>query len=227
MTRPTGASEQFVAALPRHVRNRVTPIYAPLLDIQPTGATVSMQGDDRAIFTSSNGVAFGPHGDGRTAFCLGERTTQSAMAKGWNAQTVGATADELVAELMRIRPMQRLIHLCGVHTRGDVANRLKSAQLDAHGIAIYDQRVLPLSDDAITALIGDAPVLVPLFSPRTAIQFFADAPALKNATLLAISATVADTAPDDLRPGIRIAAAPNAAAMGDALECALDALRSG
>lgn len=227
MTRPKGASERFVAALPQHVRDRVMPLISPLLDIQPTGAPVPMQDDDAAIFTSSNGVAFGPDGNGRTAFCLGERTTQSAIERGWDARTVGATADELVAELTQNRPNHKLIHLSGVHTRGNVAARLRASKLNAQAIAVYHQHLLPLTNEATTVLTGGTPVLVPLFSPRTAIQFFADAPTMSNAIILAISAAVADTSPHSLRPNIQIANAPNAAAMGDALECALDALPSG
>lgn len=60
------------------------------------------------------------------------------------------------------------MHLHGEHTRGDVAARLRAAGLAVEARMVYRQVELPLSDTAHALLQGEAPVILPLFSPRSA-----------------------------------------------------------
>lgn len=84
---------------------------------------------------------------------------------------VGATAEELVANLLKLRPQSPLLHLRGEHSRGDVAERLTESGLSTLEQRIYQQRLLPLTPQAETAIHGNTPVIAPIFSPRTARQF--------------------------------------------------------
>ncbi len=174
MTRPRAASERFVAQLPERLRSRVQVIYSPLLDIRPMEQAVDTTGVRGLIFTSANGVAAAAAQDVRRdlpAYCVGPATTETARQAGWAARMAGQTAEELVAKLLKERPESPLLHLRGEHSRGNIAKRLTDLGVTVLEQPIYQQRLLPLSPQAQAIAIGTAPVIVPLFSPRTARQF--------------------------------------------------------
>lgn len=126
------------------------------------------------IFTSANSVnAAMSLGVDRSlpAYCVGPATTGTAKGSGWAAQMVGATAEELVANLLKLRPESPLLHLRGEHSRGNVAERLTELGLTTLEQPVYQQRLLPLTPEAQDAANGAVPVIAPLFSPRTARQF--------------------------------------------------------
>ncbi|WP_299684655.1 uroporphyrinogen-III synthase [uncultured Tateyamaria sp.] len=227
MTRPLAAGQRFVAALPDHLLARIEVIETPLLRVEPTGAAAELGPSDAAVFTSANGVRWAQDGAGRIAFCVGPATTQAARDCGWAASQCGETADELAQTLAANPPEQRLFHLSGTHTRGDIVTRLSKAGADITRVALYDQARCDLTDAARDALDGDRHVLIPLFSPRTATQFFAQAPRLDRAVLLALSHAVADCAPASIRGAVIVSAAPNASAMAKALEDTADRLAAG
>lgn len=221
------ASRAFVDSLPEALADRVDAILTPLLRIEPTGVDVSLAPSDAVIFSSGNGVRFAPDGAGRVAYCVGSATTQAAQDRGWAARQSGDTAEALARELVQNPPVQRLIYLSGTHTRGNILGRLRAAGADVHRVALYDQRTCDLTDAARRALGGDRPVLVPLFSPRTATHFFAQSPALERAVLLGLSDAVAACAPRRLRESVIVSAAPNAHAMIKALQETVDRMASG
>ena len=55
MTRPLAAAERFVTSLPEAARAGLQVIYAPLMEIRPEKASVSLQDVKGVIFTSANG----------------------------------------------------------------------------------------------------------------------------------------------------------------------------
>ncbi len=105
------------------------------------------------------------------AFCVGPVTSAAATQVGWSARMVGATAEELVASLLQLRPESPLLHLRGEHSRGNVAQRLTELGLTTHERPVYQQHLLPLTPRAEEAAAGNRPVIAPIFSPRTARQF--------------------------------------------------------
>ncbi len=135
---------------------------------------VETDGIGGLIFTSANGVnaaaALGVDRD-LPAWCVGPSTTEAAKTAGWMAQMVGATAEELVAGLLRLRPGSPLLHLRGEHSRGNIAERLTGSGLTTREQPVYQQHLLPLSDEASLAAEGNQPVIAPLFSPRSARHF--------------------------------------------------------
>ncbi len=174
MTRPRAASERFVAQLSTRTRSRVTVVHSPLLEIRPLEVQVITSGMSGLIFTAANAVnaavTLGVD-RGLPAYCVGAATTGTARGAGWTAQMVGATAEELVANLLQLRPESPLLHLRGEHSRGDVAERLTLLGLTTLEQPIYQQRLLPFTPEAEDAICSDAPVIAPIFSPRTARQF--------------------------------------------------------
>ena len=83
MTRPQGASERFVARLPQDLRQRLAPIYAPLIGIVPVTSGIGFADAKGLIFTSANGVQIAAsltrHRD-LPCYCVGEATLRSSRA---------------------------------------------------------------------------------------------------------------------------------------------------
>lgn len=217
LTRPKPASEAFLAALPKTLRARFAPIFSPLIEIIDLNVSVTLTAQDAAIFTSANGVQAAPKGLGRTAFCVGTTTTQTAQARGWTAEQAGTDANTLISTLISKNPTQRLVHLSGVHTRGEVAVNLMQAGLNVQHIPLYDQRLCGLTETATNTLLREKQVIVPLFSPRTAAQFVTVAPRTASVHVVAISNAVAAALGSASLACLAIATRPDAQAMGEAL----------
>jgi len=80
----------------------------------------------------------------------------------------GGDANALVAMLARKRPKGTLLHAHGTNAKGDVVARLRAAGLLAKGRRVYEQVPMPLTRAARACLIRHKPVVLPLFSPRSA-----------------------------------------------------------
>ncbi len=174
LTRPQTASQRFLDGLNATVRSHLTPVISPLIEIVALNETVNFEDLGGFIITSANGVASAVRLDAPRdipCYCVGAETTRAAVRAGWKATMVGRNAGELVSALSALRPQRPLLHLSGKHRRGDIASRLTAAGCPADEIAVYDQRLLPFTEQALAALDGRDPVFVPLFSPRTARQF--------------------------------------------------------
>ncbi|MEL6466349.1 MAG: uroporphyrinogen-III synthase [Pseudomonadota bacterium] len=219
MTRPRAAAERFVDAMPRHLRAQVTPLFSPLLEIVPVGSSDTVAPHEVAIFTSSNGVAHAPEGGGQTAYCVGSSTADYARSRGWVAEETGRDAADLIVYLTKLPPGAPLVHLRGRHARGDVAGHLGSVGHSVREIVVYDQSLRPLSEAALEALASEQPVIVPLFSPRTARQFANCMTRATSLRVVALSPAVAKASPSadvDF-----VAARPDAQAMYDAISLAI------
>jgi uroporphyrinogen-III synthase len=171
LTRPLAGSKAFWQVLPHEIGKSLNPIFNPLVEIVPVDCVPRIEG--YAIFTSLHGVENSPKGDGRKAFCVGEMTTKAAVAFGWDALQKGETAQQLVIALSKMPDRTVFTHLAGVHTRGNIAERLSAIGYTASHIAVYDQIKCMFSAETNEALASNFPLLVPLFSPRTA-RVFAD-----------------------------------------------------
>ncbi|MGV6849675.1 MAG: uroporphyrinogen-III synthase [Marinibacterium sp.] len=175
LTRPAAASQRFVDRLgqdmDRDILDCLRLVVSPLVRIAPLKDRIDLGPARGLILTSANGVAMAgrllPHRD-MPVYTVGQATAQAAELEGWKAVCAGRTADELVAGMPGLAPPVPLAHLHGRHTRGNIAVRLSEAGIPVRGHAIYDQLEEKLTSDAASALAGPAPVIAPLFSPRTA-----------------------------------------------------------
>ncbi|KIX16784.1 MULTISPECIES: uroporphyrinogen-III synthase [Paracoccus] len=152
MTRPGDDSERTAARIGADV------IVAPILQIVPVdhdGAALARA--PGLVFTSAHAVASAGPGRGRPAICVGERTGQVARDAGFAVIQGAGTADSL-APLIAASPVP-LVHPHGRH----LAQRLA-----VPGVVVYDQRPQPLTARARAALMGVRPVVVPVYSPRSA-----------------------------------------------------------
>lgn len=216
ITRPRGAAERFADEL----RDAVGPVEVaiiPMLEIVPVVDSIDLDTVTALIFTSAAGVeVFGRLSEVRDlpAWCVGDRTAEAAREIGLRATSAGGDADALVALMAEARPEGRLLHLSGVHTRGDVAQRLFEAGLRAEARAIYDQVAAHPGSELGAALSHPGMVIAPLFSPRSA-GLFAEAAgrSAARAEIVVLSRAVADALPDGLARDVRIADSPDAPAM--------------
>lgn len=220
MTRPRAACEAFVAALPPQLRARLTPICSPLIEIAGCADVIDF-GDARGIvFSSANAVGVAARLTDRRdlpCYCVGAATTRAARAAGWSAECAGEDADALVRALTVAPPAAPLLHLRGAHARGDIAGRLSRSGCMTRQQAIYDQRLLPLSDEALAVLDGAAPVIAPIFSPRTARQFADCLAGRAPLFLVALSDAVASPLVSLTFRGLEVAERPDAEAMVKAI----------
>lgn len=195
LTRPRQSSDRFHDGLSKAIAARAELIVSPLLEIVGTGAKLDLSGVWGAIFTSAHAVGFGPAGNGRAAFCVGETTQAAARARGWDIRQVSATAEDLLAEMDIVGIGGAVVHLAGRHLRMDIASVLRARGIAARAETVYDQKLLPLSTEAQLALVGTSPVIAPLFSPRSASHFVAQAADLTQVNVVAISPAVAEVLP--------------------------------
>jgi uroporphyrinogen-III synthase len=216
LTRPRPGAEAFLARLSPALR--VGAVISPLIEIVPNDVAPDLAPYAGVIFTSANAVAHAPAGNGRPAYCVGPQTTQAARAAGWQAQMTGLDAEAMIAALAGRGELGPLLHLAGKHRRGDVAGVLSKTGLQVDVATLYDQRLLPLSEEAQALLRGNAPVLVPLFSPRSAAQFAQAATRTDAVLAVSISAAAAEALEALPLRAHDIAAEPTGEAMAEAVE---------
>lgn len=218
LTRPAPQSRQFAARF----AGRLDTVIAPLQKIVPLDVVLDDAGLEAVIFTSENGVRvfaeISPRRD-ISAFCVGDRTAEVARAMGLAARSAKGAAGDLVAMVLAERPAGRLLHLHGRHVRGDVVDRLRTAGLDAGGLAIYDQVICPPDDAFLGVAAGSRPVIAPLFSPRSAAIFAKALGAARPSalTLPCLSAAVREALPPDLQAYALLADEPSADALTAAI----------
>ena len=169
LTRPAAQSASFAQSLQARVEG-LRVIVSPLMTTVFLTVTLPKEPLQGVVLTSQTGAEAA--GRLRTqlpdlAYCVGDRTAQVAREAGFRVQSAQGDAEALLALILREKP-QALIHLRGREARGDLAQRLSAAGVFTQERVVYAQDAQPLSDEAVAVLSGKAPVLVPLFSPRSA-----------------------------------------------------------
>ncbi len=225
MTKPTlllirqvQASERIIQWLNPKARQAVDIVVSPLLQIVPLDVNINLDGIRGCVFTSANGVNFAPDGNGKPAYCVGKKTAETAAQRGWHVEVTMADANALVAHMTRHTFMGPLLHLAGRHRRGEVAQRLSATGERVDVLTIYDQHLMSLSEAAQNALSNEDTLIVPIFSPRSASQFAAQAGTLRNVTVIAMSEAVAEPLDPQFLHRLVIAPEPTGAKMVDLLE---------
>ena len=227
LTRPAAQGDRFAADLHARFGDAVDVILSPL--IAPVFPAVTLpDGDFRAvILTSETGAQAAARLPGvpRRAWCVGDRTAATARALGFDAQSAAGDADALVAAIVAADESGPLIHLRGRDSRGEVAARLTAAGVLTTEVIVYAQEAQPLTDAAYAVLNGLDPVIVPLFSPRTA-QLFAATQPTAPLFIAALSSAVAAGLGELPCQKVIVAVKPDASALLQALVPLMDAARA-
>jgi uroporphyrinogen-III synthase len=169
-------------------------VVSPLLEIVIIAAPIPAARE--IIFTSENAVGpFVAHSPAaqRRAWCVGPRTARAAADAGFQVRVGPGNAEGLLPLILAERPAGRLLYVRGRHAASDLENALISAGIEAESVVVYEQEARVPTPEAAALLCSDAPVLVPLFSPRSA-RLFAQAATDAQAELriAAISAAAAE-----------------------------------
>jgi uroporphyrinogen-III synthase len=221
LTRPQAQSERFAAALQQKMQG-LEVVIAPLMAAKFLLPEVALRNWRAIILTSETGAEAAGRmaAEGavlpKLAYCVGDRTAFAAREAGFTASSAQGDATALADDLVRRKVGGPLLHLRGKATRGDVVTRLMSAGIEAESLVCYEQASLQADLGLIAVLHQTRPILIPLFSPRSA-ELFCEQVALVGISaplwVVAMSEPVAD-AVSPLRPDkTAIATRPDGAAM--------------
>ena len=215
LTRPQKAAQEFSNQI-RAVLPMARIILSPLLQIKFIKPTFDLNTFVGVIFTSANGVEAMVNCEipkNMPCFAVGSKTAEKAENLGFVVTQSSGNADDLIALILSRPSFGRLLHISGEHTRGNIASRLEQAgKRCAHAIA-YQQEALSLNPQALASFKRGKPVILPLFSPRTAQLLMAQDVPLEHSHMIALSEAVAEPFKDIKLSSLTVAEAPNSDAV--------------
>lgn len=222
LTRPALQSDRFAQEAAQRFGPDLDVLVSPVIEIAPTNPVPDLTGFAGLIFTSENAVRiFGQTGRGRDlpAWCVGARTARAAKHLGLDARSADGNIDDLIALIASGAPAGPLLHLHGRYRAGALEPALSALGVSVTSVELYDQTAVSLSQDAKIWLGGSDPLLLPVFSPRSARLLGRDlARAQAPLLIAAMSPAVAAAIPVQSEHRIRMAERPDSDAMLDALE---------
>lgn len=208
LTRPAPAARRFVAAL---ARPGLPVLISPVLRIQPVAHdTARLAGARGLVLTSVHALEAAGPGRGRPAICVGPATASAARAAGFDVT-------EGPGDAARMLPLLAGLGAGWMHPHG----RHIAQILPVPGMVVYDQLPETLSDAARAALGGRAPVILPLFSPRSARLLAQQAGQAVAPLWLAPISAAAAAAWTGPAARVAVAPTPDAAGMRAAIETLL------
>lgn len=224
LTRPKDAAEKFAGKI-RTTFPDVEICVSPVLRTQWRSADIG-SGHCGVVFTSQYGVDGYMRAGGRAnvpCWCVGDVTAAAAKSAGFVAKSAGGDSNALIDMMLSEDINGPILYARGAHTRGDVAGKLARAGRDMREIIVYEQVAQALNMGAQDILGCGEFVIVPLFSPRSAMQFRQQYAGHANLHIIAISDRVAREVAGMTVAGIKIAPRPDADAMLTAVFARLDA----
>lgn len=221
LTRPAAQGDRFAAELAARFGAELASVATPLLT--PVFLTPDLPDEPFAalILTSETGVEGARRLRKRgvalpdRAICVGDRTAQAAQAAGFQARSAAGDAEALIPLILASGESGPFLHLRGRDARGDIAPRLTAKGCATVAAVVYAQQALPLTDAARGVLSGQGPVVVPLFSPRTAQILTEQGPFAAPLWVVAMSAAVARAAEGLGAERLHVAGTPDALGMLD------------
>ena len=218
LTRPLTQSQRFADQVGGAV-------IAPLMATEFLSATVPPGDFAGVILTSETGVEAARRISAagfrlpQRAFCVGNATAAAARRAGFAASSAAGNAGDLLAHIITAAPQGRLLLLCAQDSAGDLQKRLILAGIETVSVVVYRQNAKPLTPEAAALLHGAAPVILPIFSPRSARLLVTELRRIAATAplwVVALSPAVAEVFdfPAELA---KIAAQPDADAMCDVI----------
>lgn len=223
LTRPQDRSEAFAQEISKC---GWTSTIWPLLTIRPLlKAPVELGVDQALIFTSKHAVESmpGPVPNHAPAICVGAATARAARTRGFTSVTDASGNADMLIEMLLIAAPQRYLHIRGVHTRGDIAQRLSQAGRPTEEVIAYEAVATKNTPHEIgAAIMAEKIDAIALFSPRSAailkklvkVEWLSR---LSSATMFAISPAAAEPALDIGFAKVVVAEKPNGSAMRAAI----------
>lgn len=216
LTRPIAQSQRFARSLRTAFGAPLHITIAPLMQVEYLPHTLPFAPAAGLIFTSEAGLAAYsslPDPPKAPVWCVGQRTAEMAIKAGLEPVLVAKNAADLLSAIIAARPDGPFLHLRGQDSFGNIAATLTQAGIPTTEAVIYAQRARPLAPHAIRLLATHHPIIVPLFSARSAALFCAAVQNHPALHIAALSLAVAAAVPSGFAQRIVIAAAPDANAM--------------
>ena len=171
LTRPQAASVRFADQFRARFGAGWPVMIAPLMQTRFFAPEIDIAGVSHVIFTSETAVqalcrltkARNLH-----AWCVGPRTGRAAQNAGFGTTEGPGNASGLVRMILAAKPAGRFLWPHGADIAQNIAAKLISVGTDTVSVALYSQDALPLAPDVQTRLSAAAPLLLPVFSPRSA-----------------------------------------------------------
>ncbi|MEL6169534.1 MAG: uroporphyrinogen-III synthase [Pseudomonadota bacterium] len=220
LTRPMRESQRFAQLARSRIPALSEVVVSPIFEIEALDPVVDPDLFGTLVFTSANAVrVLSEQHDiaGRIAICVGDKTASTAGMLGMKSISANGTASDLVDLIETVRPRTPLLHVRGAQARGRVADRLNAAGLATQEAIVYRQVPKTLSAEAGAVLRSDDPVVLPVFSPRSASLLSEEIPETGGPLhVVAMSDAVAE-AWVARKDTLRKAGTPDAGAMVDQL----------
>lgn len=194
LTRPAKQAARFRKMLGADVEV----IESPVIRIKHLPVIFEPEKYSALIFASQNAVhAVADRNDlvGKLAFVVGGRTAKTAESLGLSAVVAGGNATSLIETIIAAKPKGRLLLLRGQHATGGIQKKLITAGIDTLSIVTYEQEAVDMSPEANAIFGGKIPVVLPVFSSRSAQILSAQILETKSTApilLVAISQAVLD-----------------------------------
>lgn len=229
LTRPAAASARFAAAFRARFGADWPLVISPLMRTEWLAPATPQTRARDVVFTSETAV----HGFARLtdrrdlhAWCVGARTAGAAGRAGFAATAGPGDAAGLAGMIAQALPGGRVLWPRGRNVAQDMADLLVPAGIETVSLIVYAQAELPPTAPALDLLRRGDPVLLPLFSARSAALVLAGCPD-RNAPLwiAAISQGVADRTNALTPEKLAVAARPDSDGMIGALAALLSAAR--
>lgn len=193
LTRPIDGSHDF-ATLLRSALPELQIAIHPLQDIAfAHRPNVDLDHFDGYLFTSRNGVIAGSRWTipPRHCFVVGAKTADAARAAGHSVVGISQTVQDLIATLPDNVVQGKYAYFHGRHITMDVAKSLQKTGINITPFIAYEQNAAPLSQAALNDLSRENPLILPLFSTRSAELLLRSNTPRRNWHIVAISQKVA------------------------------------
>ncbi len=172
LTRPEAAAKRFAAAFRAQVGADWPVVLSPLMDTAWLSPRLDLEGFVGLIFTSENAV----QGYCRLqsirnlrAWCVGARTAEVARMAGFDAVEGPGDALGLAAVIRQAGTAGRLLWPHGQQISVDIAKILNAGGPETVSVVVYGQKAQKPTEMARALMAGSDPVLLPLFSARSAL----------------------------------------------------------
>ena len=221
ITRPEDSAISFASRVRARLGCGVRVVLSPLMQIEYQGSLPPLAGVRTLIFTSQHGVqAFAALTDQRDFDCyaVGNATADVARQLGLRIKSCQGDGQGLIAQVIADNAAVRCLHIRGEHAAVDIAKLLNQAGIETDTAILYRQIGLALEPQAAELLRGEKPVILPLFSPRSAKLFFQQFQPGAPLMVAAISEQVAQTVRETSVSALRVATRPDADAMLEAID---------
>ena len=214
LTRPEPGLTKFSGQLAQKIPS--ASVYCEALqsiDFVPN--QVNLERYNGFVFTSSNGVRAAKRWGlpPRTGFGVGHVTTQLARSYCDPVHDGGSDVEALLALILSMKPAGPLLHIRGQASVGNLATRLSEHGIETHDAIGYEQNLCVPSNALMQLLQGGKPMILPLFSPKSAEILKKLSSDREHWHVIAMSQAVAEIFDAKDVKTLEIAPQPNGAAM--------------